>query len=187
MEASRPACRAIGTIIPDVTLEELHRDELAITAHSVETGAAISDHAFKLPASVEMRCGFSNSTAQTEGYVQLIYEEFLALQSSRQPFDVSTGKRSYTNMLIRSLQVTTDPQSEYALNCSVVLQEVLLTSTSETAVSSKSSVSNKNVSVKDASTASISSVQPLETKSLSSTAGAPSFASVSAIQYNQAQ
>lgn len=124
--------RAIGTIVPDVVVEESHRDQLVITDHPVERGAAISDHAFKLPVEVEIRCGFSNSTAGAEGYVQEVYQEFLDLQAARQPFDVFTGKRQYSNMLIRSLEVTTDERSEHALYLSVGLREVIIVDTATT-------------------------------------------------------
>ncbi|WP_187273274.1 phage baseplate protein [Methylobacterium sp. WL19] len=132
------ASRDIGGIMPDVVVEEMHRDELIITDHPVETGAAITDHAFKRPSEVEMRCGFSNSSAGSEGYVQEVYQEFLALQASRQPFNVSTGKRSYRNMLIRGLAVTTDPKSEKALNVVVALREILIVSTQRTSSGSGS-------------------------------------------------
>jgi hypothetical protein len=124
--------RAIGTILPDVVVEEQHRDVLVITDHPVERGAAISDHAFKLPVEVEIRCGFSNSTVADEGYVQAVYQEFLDLQASRVPFDVFTGKRVYSNMLIRSLQVTTDEHSESALLVIAGLREVIIADTSTT-------------------------------------------------------
>jgi hypothetical protein len=39
------------------------------------------------------------------------------LQNSRVPFDVVTGKRIYTNMLIRALEVTTDRTSENVVCC----------------------------------------------------------------------
>jgi hypothetical protein len=42
--------RKIGVIIPDVVVSEKHSDTLEITEHPVETGAAISDHAYKRPA-----------------------------------------------------------------------------------------------------------------------------------------
>jgi len=124
--------RAIGTIVPDVVVEENHRDQLVITDHPVERGAAISDHAFKLPVEVEIRCGFSNSTVGAEGYVQEVYQEFLDLQAARQPFDVFTGKRQYSNMLIRSLEVTTDERSEHALYLVAGLREVLIVDTATT-------------------------------------------------------
>jgi hypothetical protein len=105
--------RRIGTIYPDVTMEEVHHDDLVITDHPVEKGSSISDHSFKRPEEVDMRVGFSNSTAQTEGYVQNVYEDILALQDSREP--------------------TTDAKSEFALYLVVRLKKVKLTSTSGTA------------------------------------------------------
>ncbi len=122
--------RLIGTIVPNVTIEEIHQDTLIITDHPVETGATISDHAFKMPVELEMRCGWSNSTAQTEGYVQAVYAELLALQGAREPFNVVTGKRSYSNMLLAGLTITTDAASEYALMSSIHLREVIIVNTS---------------------------------------------------------
>ena len=121
--------RSIGGIIPDCAIEEVHSDQLVITEHPVETGAAISDHAYKRPAEVEMRIGFSDSSAGYTGWVQEAYELLLALQAEREPFLVSTGKRQYTNMLIASIAVTTDGRSEYALNCTVGLRQVIITYT----------------------------------------------------------
>src|SRR5271165_1668854 len=112
---SGSATRFIGTIYPDVSVEEIHHDEQIITLHPVETGSPITDHAFMMPYTVEMRCGFSDSTVGALGYVQQVYQQFLALQQSRQPFDVSTGKRLYQNMLLRSISVKTDEESEFAL------------------------------------------------------------------------
>lgn len=132
------AYRSIGTIMPNVVVEEVHRDMLAITEHPVERGAPISDHAFHIPSEVEMRCGWSNSTAMTEGYVQEVYQELLALQNMREPFDVYTGKRAYVNMLMRSIIVETNETSEYALNVTVHLREVIITDTQGTAPSNDS-------------------------------------------------
>lgn len=127
---THPNPRIIGTIIPDIVIEEICNDQLQITEFPVETGAPISDHAYKRPPEIIMRCGFSNSTAQSEGYVQEVYALFLALQAQLEPFSVTTGKRQYGNMLISSLLVTTDQESEYALNVVVGLKMVIITSTS---------------------------------------------------------
>lgn len=124
--------RAIGQIYADVTIEENHRDEVVITQHPVEQGGIITDHAFKRPAELEIRCGFSNSSAGYEGYVQQQYQGLLALQLARKPFNVYTGKRKYSSMLIRGLSVVTDPHSEYVLMASVSLQEIITVSTQAT-------------------------------------------------------
>jgi hypothetical protein len=128
----QPSARAIGQIYADVTIEENHRDEVIITQHPVEGGGVITDHAYKRPAELEIRCGFSNSTAGYVGYVQEQYRALLALQLARQPFTVYTGKRRYRNMLIRGLSVVTDPHSENILMASVALQEIVIVSTQTT-------------------------------------------------------
>lgn len=53
--------RSIGTIIPDVTIEENFEDRLQVTIHPVATGTPISDHAFRLPRNVVMKVGFTNA------------------------------------------------------------------------------------------------------------------------------
>lgn len=52
---------------PQVTLEEIHRDEIVITEHPVEKGARIADHFYKQPAEVIIRCAWSNSQAPAGG------------------------------------------------------------------------------------------------------------------------
>lgn len=124
--------RSISYIIPDIVIEEIHNDELRITDHPVETGAAITDHAFKMPSEVVIKCGFSNSSAQAEGYVQSVYDLLLDLQAAREPFDISTGKRVYSNMLIRGLGVVTNPESEFALMVSASCREIIIVDTQNT-------------------------------------------------------
>lgn len=124
--------RNIAGFVADITVEEDAVDRLTITQHPVEQGAAITDHAFKQPASVTIRTGWSNSSPQAAGninYVQQIYAAFLELQASRQPFDVQTGKRAYTNMLIEELSQRTDEKFENAMMLIVRCKEILLTST----------------------------------------------------------
>lgn len=143
--------RGIGTIEAMATLEEAAIDTLQITEHPVEQGANINDHAFKHPSQVVIRCGWSNSSLEAlingvvglatalaggdtfgSDYVSGIYNKLLALQESRIPFDVSTGKRTYRNMLMRSLSQTTDPRSENALMCTVVCRQVIIVQTRAT-------------------------------------------------------
>lgn len=121
--------RKIGTIIPNIVLEEVQTDTMRITDHPVETGSAISDHAFVLPAEVLMRCMWSDSTGQYEGYSRAIYEALLKLQESREPFDVSTGKRQYKNMLVSMLHIQSNEETEHALLATVGLRYINLTST----------------------------------------------------------
>jgi len=141
--------RKLGTIIPNVVVEEVHTDTLTITDHPVEQGAPITDHAFKNPSELSMRIGWSSSSLALDSVVSSvvdsvkagklttpkiktvrdIYEDLLKLQASRKPFDVSTGKRLYKDMLIKSISTTTDASSENALVVSVVLRQIIIVQT----------------------------------------------------------
>ncbi len=120
---------SISTIIPDVTVEEVHRDALAITQHPVEQGASITDHAYRLPATVEVRYGWSDSSAGYVGHIDDVYRGLLRLQASREPFNVSTLKRRYQNMLLAGVSTVTDGHSANTLMVVAQLQEIILAST----------------------------------------------------------
>ncbi|MCN3071988.1 recombinase family protein [Escherichia coli] len=137
----RQQSRRIGLLIPSVVVSEKHSDALEITEHPVEkptTNSAsgfIADHAYKRPSEVTMECGFAgggslldfidtSSIGLSAGLSpKETYQQLLDLQSSRVPFDVVTGKRVYSNMLVRAIEVTTDKTSENVLNCTLTLRE----------------------------------------------------------------
>jgi hypothetical protein len=144
--------RSIGSILPHVVVEESHRDELTMTQHPVEVGCPPTDHAFMQPFTVEIRGGFSNSTAQSEGYVQAAYQTLLAMQSSMIPLDISTGKRQYTSMLIKSIAVRTDEESENVLNFVAFAQQLVTTSTSSTSASATTGLTNNQIPAATANT-----------------------------------
>lgn len=130
--------RSIGGIIPDVTIEENLLDTLVITDHPVEQGAPITDHSFRNSAEVTMRVAWSNSRSisnsivsgsilsGTINNVSELYRQLLDLQKSREPFDLVTGKRTYKNMLIKSIANTTARDSENSLALVLVLRQVNL-------------------------------------------------------------
>jgi hypothetical protein len=124
--------RQIGTLVPDIVIREVNRDEMVITDHPVERGAAISDHAFLRPFEVEMQIAWSDSTGGYVGYARDAYEELQQLMQQREPFDVATGKRRYRNMLISGLTCQTDEKTEDISLISVRLREVNIVSTQTT-------------------------------------------------------
>lgn len=144
---SQPSAQALTPFSAQVTMEEVHIDELVITDHPVEYGASVTDHAYKRPAELLLRLGWSNSGVQSllsalsnvpstlvgDGgdfnYMRTLYNKLLTLQESRIPFDVTTGKRKYRNMLIRSLTVPTDDKTEHSLVVTMVLRQVILAQT----------------------------------------------------------
>jgi hypothetical protein len=134
--------RSIGGIIANVTVEELHLDRLEITDHPVEVGAVISDHAYVRPVSVTIHAGWSNGSGMSETYAVDTYNKLLALQQSRQPFLVLTGKRNYNNMLLESLEVRTTQETETSLMIQGNCRQVNIVSTTTTNIGSPSNQSN---------------------------------------------
>jgi hypothetical protein len=121
--------RRVGVITATVTVEESGTDELEITQHPVQRGAAITDHAYVKPASVNLRLMFQDSEDKT---LEEIYRDLLDLQALREPFEIITGKRIYESMLFKSIAQTTDKSTDsiLAVNCSfqqVILVDVVLT------------------------------------------------------------
>lgn len=147
--------RGIGSFVMDVVIEEIHHDELEITDHPVEQGSVISDHAYKRPAEVVIRGGWSNSpkvgfasgiggtlkgvqslvTGNLVNQVRDIYAKLLKLQAERTLIDVYTGKRVYNNMLIRSLVAVTDKQNENSLFLTATLRQLIVVQTQVVTIS----------------------------------------------------
>ena len=142
--------RRIGPMVADVTVEEQHNDDMVITQHPVEKTADITDHAYPLPPTVVIHVGYSQSGSGYGGAfgdtpyqgdpvpLQTIYEQYLALQKGRELLEVQTGKRLYKDMLIRTIVVVTDPDTENALFLTVHLQNANLVSTQTVEVPSNS-------------------------------------------------
>lgn len=137
--------RTIMGLFADVTLEEKHNDELEITEHPTEVGAPIADHAYKLPSELSIKVGWSESAGRLNGMVGdtilsedlglvAIYEALQTLQNQRIKLIVSTGKRLYTNMLIKKLECTTDAETENVLMIDMTLRKIMIVNTSETTV-----------------------------------------------------
>lgn len=128
--------RSIGGIIPDVTIEEVHTDELELTQHPVQQGAAITDHAFKKPMALKMTILFGKED------LTVTYEKLLKLQNKGEPMDVVTGKRNYKNMMIKSLTVTTDKNTNSILSVVADLIEIIIVSVTVTSVPARSRQKN---------------------------------------------
>lgn len=135
--------RSIGGLYPGVIVEEAHEDSLEITEHPVEQGAAINDHAFRKPEAVTIRGGVSDSASGGIGAASVeFYGKLLELQKKREPFDIVTGKRQHRNMLIESLSVITDPDTENCLMFTARCREVIIVKTRVTSVPPRKNQAN---------------------------------------------
>lgn len=129
-------------IIPDVVVYEEHEDSMVITEHPVEKGAPISDHAYKQPETLTCRFAWSDSASLLNQVTSLsilsglqtiddVYQKFLDEMGKATLFDVSTGKRQYTDMVIASISVKTDEDTETALVMDVTFKKVNLVTITE--------------------------------------------------------
>jgi hypothetical protein len=141
--------RNIGGIVADVTLSERHQDRMIITQHPIETGSTITDHAYKLPISVIINAGWSNSTLNIKSasflgmaalnvlqgggfnfgdfnYIKSVYKNLLAIQQNAIPFTLTTGKRQLQNMLIEYISEITDERTENSLILEIGCREAIM-------------------------------------------------------------
>jgi hypothetical protein len=99
------------TYVFDAVLRAGHEQRLRKTMHPVQTGAAISDHAYIEPARVSLDIGMSDvmdqfqpgmwTGAQTKSVSA--FQTMLALQFSRIPLTLLTKLRIYHNLVIESI------------------------------------------------------------------------------------
>jgi len=121
------------TLIADAVIEEKHEDEMIITEHPVEVGSTIADHAYAMPAKLELTYSWAEGSPQNASkdlsFLKNLYQQFLGLQKSATLCTVNTGKRIYKNMLMRSVATTSDRENENSLTIVVLLQEILMATT----------------------------------------------------------
>ena len=153
--SGNPVVQAFDRYVP---VREQHHDQMVITEHPVEQGSVITDHAFKLPSQPRFRFGWSPSGAQaaanlsigglitlptfsglwsgddSASYLSGLYAQFLNLMIARSLLTIVTGKRTYNNLLILSVDEVTDETTEYSLMLDIACKEVILVSTSTVTV-----------------------------------------------------
>lgn len=135
----------------EITFDEKTVDDYQITEHPVETGGVISDHMYKLPTKYTIRGGFSgnglfntikiigntinnlvNNNLFGPTLLQTQYSLLLNMQQSKQLFNIVTPKRVYKNMVIKTLTVETDINTENVLNFTAECVEIIKANTSIT-------------------------------------------------------
>ncbi|MGH8709741.1 MAG: phage baseplate protein [Burkholderiales bacterium] len=113
--------RSMGPFDIYLTLEEIATDQMEITQHPVQRGKAVTDHAYPQPAALALRLQFA---PEEEESLSEKYEALRTLQSERIPFDVTIGKRVYTDMLIQALVQQTDYLTETVLFIQIALLQI---------------------------------------------------------------
>lgn len=101
---------------------------LAVAAGAALSGSAVVGVAASLPATIQGVQSILNGSGGADT-VSSIYDQMLALQASRIPFDIFTGKRVYRNMLFASLATESNDKSENSLPIIARCREIIIVST----------------------------------------------------------
>lgn len=135
-------------IVAHTVIREVHNDNAVITDHPVEFGSPISDHMYLQPKRLDIEIIYSLSSginalktaaaavgigSKTKTLTEY-YEQFLKLHKDSTLMNVITGKRMYDNMVIESIESTTDVDTENVLRLTLRMREVIIVKTSTTEV-----------------------------------------------------
>lgn len=118
----------------DAILRAEHTTKLRITEHPVQSGAAITDHAFLEPAELVLEVGMTDTAESIvpgqfqEGSSRSVvaYHLLLDLQSLRVPLKIFTHLNIYENMLIEVISVPDDYKTSSALKATVTFKQILV-------------------------------------------------------------
>ena len=127
-----PGVPPSGMIIADSVIEERYDDESIITENPVETGSVSNDHAYDLPQELELTYVWAAASPQAAGqpsFLNDIYTLILALKVGKVLLTVSTGRRLYQNMLLKSISTISDKDTENILQLRLSLRQLILVST----------------------------------------------------------
>jgi hypothetical protein len=140
------------TYIFDCVILADHEQRVRKTEHPVQTGAAVSDHAFIEPARLSLDIGMSDAmdayyptfTGENQSKSVNAYQTLILLMFSRIPLSITTRLRVYDNMIVEEVH----PQESYktygGLRCRVAFGEVYFGQIQSTPVSTRGQDTQSN-------------------------------------------
>lgn len=132
-----------GRFTFDAVFRTDHMANVTLTQHPVQTGAAISDHAYSEPDEVTLEIGMSDavSYAGTNHSVNA-YSQLRAIMAKREPVTLITRLQSYKNMVITSMSAPDDYTTMNALKATIYFRQVEMVSVSTITVQQKVTASS---------------------------------------------
>ncbi|RKN74997.1 phage baseplate protein [Paenibacillus ginsengarvi] len=135
----------IGGWFFDAYIRMDHTSRLTITEHPVQTGAAVSDHAFLQPRELSMDVAMSNvNTSMVPGQFGGTYSRSVQafnvlkeLQRLRVPIQVHTRLGLYPNMLVEVLTAPDDYKTLNGLQCTVTFRELIVAQVTTVKISAR--------------------------------------------------
>ncbi len=129
--------RGFAGFVFDAIFSETHYSTLEVTENPVESGASITDHAYVKPYRVTVSAGISNTPlGPVSGQfgdgaerARTAYQALLDLQATREPFDVQTGLKLYSDMVCTSIGTQQDPRTPEVLDFVAELRQIIIVTT----------------------------------------------------------
>lgn len=146
----------IAEIEVDVSIAESHETDCDITENPVESGANITDHVQVKPAKLTIEGLISDTPIKFfQGIRSLFddnrsrktYEELVAIQQEREPIDIVTGLKKYSNMILKTLTVPRNADTGKALRFNAMFQEIIIVESTEISVTTTDSKFQRKSSI----------------------------------------
>ena len=140
--------KSIGGIQLDAVISESHVNEVSLTSNPVEFGAEITDNAVTQPKKVNILAEVSDTPLGLAAFGQIVdlvtglfgtsttdnitrsnaaYNAIIQLQEEREPIEIQTRLKLYTNMIITNVSVQQDKNTSRIARMSIDLQQVIIT------------------------------------------------------------
>ena len=160
MTATDPTTSQSTAYVFDAVLRGEHTQEQVITLNPVQTGAAISDHAYILPPRLTIEILMSDAMQAytvdqwNNGPSKSVsaYQTLVAIQAARNPVQVATRLRTYTNMMITNIMAEENDRTRYNLKATVTFTQIITANVSLTSSTDSSSISDSDRPQSTAST-----------------------------------
>ena len=140
--------KSIGGIQLDAVISESHVNEVSLTNNPVEFGAEITDNAVVQPKQINILAEVSDTPLGVAAFGQIVdlvtglfgtstsenitrsnaaYNAVIQLQEEREPIEIQTKLKLYTNMVITKVTTIQDKDTSRIVRMSIDLQQVIIT------------------------------------------------------------
>jgi len=141
-EGGQPGDSATVYYFFDAMLQAEHSQVVTVTHHPIQSGAAVSDHAFVDPVELVLSVAFSdvvdryNDTDYMSDTSKSIsaYQTFLDLQAKLLPLTVVTRLRQYDNMVLTEVRAVEDASTITGLRCQLTFTQIVMAEVSTSTV-----------------------------------------------------
>ena len=121
VESARPK---IDSLTLDASISENHNYSSMVPEFTVETGSTISDNVVNLPAELEIR-GTVSVLGGDPSRADDAFKTLLDIRDNREPITVVTTAKTYSNMMLKKLNVPRDKSNNGALVFTASFKEVI--------------------------------------------------------------